>query len=76
MPRSTFNLKLELVKIRLTQSYEEEYDDILKEKSGNKALFYSALNSAVVRSDVLTTILHMEFRSKGSMPIFTDGEVG
>ena len=64
MPRATFNRKLELVKLRLTQSYGG-YDDILKEKSGNNALFYSALNSADVRSDVLTTILHMEFRSTG-----------
>ena len=75
MPRRTFNLKLDLIKLRLTQSYEG-YDKILTEKSGNKTLFYSALNSAEVRSDVLTTILHMEFRSTGPVPIFTDGEVG
>ena len=61
MPRRTFNLKLDLIKLRLTQSYEG-YDKILTEKSGNKTLFYSAFNSVDVRSDVLTTILHMEFR--------------
>ncbi len=37
MPRKTFNRKLELVKLRLTQSYEE-YDELLTEKSGNKIL--------------------------------------
>ena len=39
MPRKTFNRKLELVKLRLTQSYDE-YDELLTEKSGNKILFY------------------------------------
>jgi len=33
--KGTFNRKLELVKLRLTQSYGG-YDDILTEKSGNK----------------------------------------
>ena len=47
MPRRTFNLKLDLVKLRLTQSYEG-YDDILTDKSGNKTLFYSAFNSVDV----------------------------
>ncbi len=37
MPRKTFNRKLELVKLRLTQSYEE-YDELLTEISGTKIL--------------------------------------
>ena len=53
MARKTFNRKLDLVKLRLTQSYEG-YDDILTEKSGNKTLFYSALNRADVRCDIYT----------------------
>ena len=75
MSRTTFNRKLDLIKHRLIESFEG-YDDILKEKTGNKLLFHSAVNSEDVRRDVITTILHTDFRPPGPMPIFTDGEVG